>query len=357
MATSVLSPQEKLNRFYKFLNIPIREGWSENLQNDRKSWFYYLKSLNLITQNDFEAIYTQRKPLEPNPILNGYMQNIDRVFIGRVKKIDTCVDVGAGWGWITFWLLLSGSNKVYALGDPERTKYIERVLSIARSEGLIPQDAHCEYVTHFVRPGELKYDDMIPANSVDLIFLNDTLEHINDRIRKTFFKASAYHLKKGGALISRCHHSASPSMMNKLQQHWRRFDEREGNSQRLDFVQQHLPQLELTVQKQLAESIYGLDSIAAKELLETYTKTGDIPPRSAMLPPIDLSCDVVEEGLTDRERILPLIAEAGLQGYAYPFMLYRRKFAPLQGIARAIPGLFLSMHIGDDQIMYEARKV
>ena len=107
-----------------------------------------------------------------------------------LKPGEAVADLGAGSGYFTlrFARAVGPSGKVFAVDiDSEMLDYIERR---AKEEGL----ANVQRV--LAGP----HDPKLPAASVDLMFICDTLHHISDRA--TYYPLLARALRPGGRLVN-----------------------------------------------------------------------------------------------------------------------------------------------------------
>jgi SAM-dependent methyltransferase len=346
-----LPPRDRLERFYRILNIPIELGWQDALTDDKKNWYYYLFSLGALSRADLLEIYQRRRPLSPNRSIDTVLANIDYLSLqGQPRAI---ADIGSGWGLVTLWLLVSGVERVVSIGDPSRVAWIARVAEEARRKGLLPPQAKLEPVAKLIGPNDTQLFSGGEA-CLDLCLLHDTLEHIAPRTLPALLRLCQRALRPGGRFISVSHNSDNPGVMRSLEELWERIERDEYRPKRVAFIQARLPEAPIEEVERLADQTRGLDRGELDSVLSQrgLSSVRDRPP--AKRAPMDIDCDVVEEGYTDRSYVIPLLRQAGFSVRAYPFVRTRRRTAWLQGVVERLPEAFFRLHVLDERVVYEA---
>ena len=116
-----------LNNLIQILNIPLEEKWPGVQGKEAYTIYRYWNNLDLIDNSTLEAIQLGRRKLTINPIIKTFFKNINFHFPKSIYSNENVADVGSGFGFITFWLILNGANKVHTIGDSSRIGFIEKL--------------------------------------------------------------------------------------------------------------------------------------------------------------------------------------------------------------------------------------
>jgi len=190
----------KIEKLLKIYSIPIEEQWENYGDANSNTIYKYWLRLEIINKRQFDKFF-KNKSLHANPILIRYFKSIDDHFNPKYYEKGEVADVGSGFGHITFWLVLSGAYKVHTIGDPERIMFIERLYKRAVEKRLI-SDNVILIKPDFIKVGDKTLSNTISSSSLDLVLLNDTLEHITPRIFPSLVKSVHNDLKPKGLFIS-----------------------------------------------------------------------------------------------------------------------------------------------------------
>ena len=129
----------KIEKLLNIYSIPLQEDW--NIHGDKKSYntYKYWQNIGILNAKELDTLFI-KKCLDKNPVLINFFKSIDYHFNPKYYDQGLVADVGCGFGFITFWLILSGAKKVYSTGDPLRISFIERLYRSAVDKKLIPND-------------------------------------------------------------------------------------------------------------------------------------------------------------------------------------------------------------------------
>lgn len=106
----------------------------------------------------------------------------------------------------------------------------------------------------------------------------------------------------------------------------------------------------------LAQATRGCDSRALADAVAEFARDGSVSPTLRDAAPINIETDEVCEGRTSIVTVLDELRAAGFAAYAYPAMRESRRSALLQPVARAVPALFLKIHLFDDNTVFVATR-
>lgn len=345
----------RLKQLLQIFTIPLEENWEPWAQADEYTLYHYWKVLGLLSAEQYRAVFEERQ-LCNNVVLGRYFASLDDHFRPSYYHDGLVADIGSGFGFITFWLILSGAKRVYSIGDPDRIGFIEQLYQRTIEKGLLPE-GRIVFKPSFVKVGDTELGAGIAPNSLDLILLNDTLEHITARIFPSLVKATHHGLKPGGRFIARQQNTDSPKMLRRLQAVWEQSEAHEYIPQRLGLIQQYLPDIREADAQNLALKTRGLDSVDFYAALDQFNTNGTYPSHDLNVAPIDVIIDVPHEGDTGIPRIFERFQAEGFSSVkVYPDWNSSRKTAPFQWVARTFPQLFMHWHWGDQTSVFVMRK-
>lgn len=209
------------------------------------------------------------------------------------------VDFGCKYGHLLPYLVAKGASKVIGL-DAEQ-EYVEVGKSVF--EQVLP-DCQCELIE----------DGLIPLqpNSVDIIFVNEVISHINPAYLDTVFSEWARILKMGGIVfISDGNNAASQLCLKKLlplYEAWengpdgrstdRDYVAKSYLTRRKEIIRELLPDLAEDKVQYVAVNTSGLFGETLKKIILNYGKTGELierPYRSGTYPTNPRGSGVVME--------------------------------------------------------------
>lgn len=198
------------------------------------------------------------------------------------------LDFGCKYGHLLPYMVAKGASKVIGLdAEPE---YIDMAKTVF--ENVLP-DCQCELVT----------DGLIPLqpNTVDIIFVNEVISHVNPAYLDTVFSEWARILKMGGIVfISDGNNAASQLCLKKLLPLYEAWENGpDGRStdrdhvaksyltRRKEIVRELLPELDEDKVHYLAMNTSGLFGETLKKIVIDYGNTGELierPYRSGTYP-------------------------------------------------------------------------
>jgi hypothetical protein len=350
---------EHLNKRYQTLidifNIPLMYKWSEWSNPDQYTVYKYWHSLGLLNQTELDRIFTENC-LKPTSQLKKFFIDLDYHFRPKFYHRGAVADVGSGFGFITFWLLLSGAEKVFSIGDEKRINFIEQLYQKAVELKLL-EAGKLSVSPKFVKDGDISLAENIQDGSLSLVLLNDTLEHITPRIFPSLVKASYNNLANGGYFISRQQNTDSKKVFNNLISYWKNSEEQIFINQRLEIINKSISGIDADEAFKLAKHTRGMDSTDFYQSIKDYKTDKTIPGYNEVSPPIDIITDVPDEGDTGIARIISEFKKNNFTDVSvYPDFLASRKSAPFQIIAKKIPNIFLKNDIFATSTVFIARK-
>jgi hypothetical protein len=348
--------EDKLERLLKIINLQLDLEWDEFLRDDKRNIFYYFHSLGLISRETLDAIYARKARLRVNRPFRSFCAHLDYHFSPHYYSEETVIDVGAGWGAITFWLLLSGARVVFAIGDPVRTPFVTRLYEEALARGLLPEAKEVVSVPRLIRPGQVRFGPEIRDGGAALVLFHDVFEHISPRALPSALAASYAALRTGGRLVSKCHNSDAPGFVARLRPHWEAQEQEYLIPQRLRRIRDLLPGVDPGKAKEFAQRTRGLDAEGFQAAVALYRQKGAMPAVTPDLAPIDIDQNIVEEGYIRPAQVCQQMRTAGFEVLAYPAMMTSRRSRYLQPFARVFPSVFWRLHWFDESVVFVGRK-
>jgi 2-polyprenyl-3-methyl-5-hydroxy-6-metoxy-1,4-benzoquinol methylase len=347
--------KDKIDQFLEILNLPIVLGWDEYVINRDNNWYMYFHSLNLITKIDLESVYNERKPIQRNRMIESFLQDTDYHFTGDVKG-KSIADVGAGWGHISFWMLVNGAKKVYPIGDSYRSEFIQKLFTEIKSRNLIHEEAELLAAGRWISEGDEVIDPAIPIDSLDYCLFNDVFEHIPFYRLPSVVGCCYNNLKKGGKLISKTHNTNNPNTLREIKEYWSEIEEIKEIPSRSKIITEEFGIEEEDIVFELAKSTRGLVRSQFNIAINKYKEEKLMPDYDTEAPSYDIIHDEAHEGPTDLNRTLSIMHKVGFKATAYPAIYNRRKTRSFQGLAKALPGLFFGLHIFDQTVCFVGTK-
>ena len=333
----------RLEQLINIFSIPLRDNWENWTSPEGYTLYKYWKVLGLLNAQQYQQLFEECQ-LQSNAVMRRYFEGLDSHFKPAYYKGEAVADVGSGFGFITMWLLLSGAEKVYSIGDPDRIGFIQQLYEQAVAEGLLPA-GKLSLKPAFIKVGDQTLFEEIPPASLSLVLLNDTLEHITPRIFPSLVAASYHDLRPSGRFISRQQNTDSPKMLKRLQQVWESSEQQEFIPQRVRIIQNKLPNISQETTLTLAQKTRGLDQLDFYAALEQFDQEGTYPSHNLNVAPIDVEIDVPHEGDTGIPRICNTFKKQGFSKVkVYPDWSSSRKLAWLQGLSKGFPQPFMNWH-------------
>jgi hypothetical protein len=351
MNSSIIDRLENLLSIY---SIPLQEKWTE-VDKTEYTVYHYWKALGIINDSELADIFVKKKINLTSGFIN-YFRNLDKVFPPKYYYQGNVADVGSGFGFITFWNILSGANKVYSIGDPSRISFINRLYSAAVEQNILADNKLITRAEH-LKVGDTSLADSIQNNSLDLVLLNDTLEHISPRIFPFLVKSSFNNLKKGSHFISRQQNTSSKKMLSELKPYWDNVEKTYHIPLRLRIIQERVNNINEKDAQTLAINTRGLDSFDFDIAIDNFINNNVLPHLNPNIPSIDVSTDVPDEGDTNIKRICSEFKKQGFSHFkVYPDLMDSRLSRPLQGIAKIFPSVFFKLNLFDKTSVFKISK-
>lgn len=343
--------QNKIDQLLKIINLPIELGMEEFFSDENNNLYYYFYQLNLITKQEVEDIFSNKTPIVSNKHFKHFLENIDYHFCQNIEE-ETIADVGAGWGHVSFWMLLNGAKKVYSIGDPFRSRFIQELFDAATEKGLLPEDVELVSIGEWVDEGYLSLAKPIGSQELDRCVFIDVFEHIPFYRMPSLFKSCAFNLKEGGKVISTTHNTNSPRIMKEVLEYWDGVELNKEIPARKKVLQDlHSIEDQNTIEL-LAKNTRGMVRKEFDQAIEAYKNTGEIPVFQETAPTYDIHTDEAHEGPTDYVYLSKLMNAEGFETKVYPTTYNSHKTRWIQPIAKAFPNIFLNQHILDDDICF-----
>lgn len=337
-------------------NIPIEEKWDEIFGDNVYTVYQYWNALGLIDQKKLSSINSCNGIISYNSNINLFFKGIDCHYNPKIYRNGLVADVGSGFGFITFWLLLNGASKVYSIGDPVRTDFIKKLYSNAVLKGYLPENK-IVFKNELIKSGDVTLCEEIVDNSLNLVLLHDTLEHITPRIFSSLALASYNNLKKRGMLISKQQNTDSPLLLKKLYVYWDELENSKYKLQRKKKIVKIIHDISAEELELLSSNTRGLDITDFENAIMSYKNDKTIPVYIPNAPSIDIDENIPDEGDTSMVRVCSVLRDSGFKKIkVYPSFTHSKKFFYFQIFAKLLPQLFFKFHICDDTSVFVIKK-
>jgi len=347
--------KQRINILLKIFSIPLEEQWEFYSDKEAYTVYKYWSAMGLINQNEYNQLFID-KQLVPNIIIARFLEFFDYHFKPKYYKNGEVADIGSGFGYITFWLILSGAKKVHTIGDAKRIAFIEKLYKKAINKGLLPEKA-IAFKPEFIKVNDTTLSDTISPNSLSLVLLNDTLEHITPRILPHLAKSANNDLKQGGLLISRQQNTDSKSKMEFLIPYWNKQEEQLHIKQRLKLITDKITGIDRDDAQKLAENTRGLDRVDFFQAIENFKTSSVFPKKNTKLPPIFIEIDVPDEGDTNIKRVSDTLLNNGFSKVkAYADLPHTRRLSPIRIFDKVFPKIFLDNDKWNQASVFLAQK-
>jgi hypothetical protein len=344
---------QKLERLLRILNLPVRLKFGE-IKRETNVYDYWF-GLGLLSREQRDGIATGERPLESSSIIWRFFRDVDYFWSPTLYRGHQVADVGSGYGYISFWLILSGAKRVLSIGDPERVEFIKKLYAAAVDADLLPHDSLISR-GRLIEEGETSLLEGM-GSSLALVLMNETLEHVNPRVRPWLFRACFNNLVDRGQIISLQHNSDCPRTLRRLLRLWQDLEAKETLNQRMRWFRLRLPDADESTVLALGKATRGGDEASLERSLSEFLEGGAMPTGGSRLPPINISTGEVCEGLTTIRVVLEELRLAGFEPRVYPAMRHSRRSRYLQPLAKFVPMPFLKLHIFDENAVFVGRKL
>lgn len=332
---------KRLDKLIKIYNIPLENKWENCFEKENYTVYTYWKNLGLLDAQELNEINLGGE-LKRNKHITSFFKSLDYHFNTKYYINGEVADIGSGFGFVTFWLAISGASRVYVIGDKERVNFIERLYNEAISLELVEAGKLC-FVPRFVQVGDSSLAPQIKENSLAMILLNDTLEHISPRIFPSLVRSSYNGLEEGGYFVSRQQNTDSAKTMAALLQYWNQQEKSIHEPNRRKLIEDNIAKISKNNVNKLTKYTRGLDSVDFYAAIEEYKLNSAYPNYNPNSPSIDILTDVPDEGDTSINRILSEFRKYNFRKYSvYPDLLSSRRSKYAQPFARILPNLFFS---------------
>ncbi len=346
---------DRLEKLCAIYSLPLEQGWQDVNEPSGPSPYRYWLQLELLSKVQFEGVFRDGK-VSPNPILHSFFRSMNAHFPLDIVHGRSICDVGSGYGFMTFWSILSGAAMVYSIGDPVRIGFVERLYQAAIDAGLVPP-GRMRFRPNFVATGDTTLHPDIESGTLDLVLMTDTLEHITPRILPSLARAAHNDLREGGLFISRQQNTDSPGTARRLIPVWEMIEREVTFDQRLGIIKDAIPGITDMDARTLAKHTRGLDKPDFHGAVDRYRQDGTLPDHDLKVAPVDVLLDVPAEGDTGMVRIKAVFKNAGFKWTAvYPDLMSSRRSRFLQPLAYKLPGLFFGTHLFDASSVFVMRK-
>jgi 2-polyprenyl-3-methyl-5-hydroxy-6-metoxy-1,4-benzoquinol methylase len=346
----------KLDQFVQLLNIPIKLNWENYFKDENNNCYSYLKSLNLISSQELSDIYKQKRVLNRNLNIDVYIKDLNYHFNNGVKD-KRIADIGAGWGFLTFWLLLNGAKHLYVTGDEFRCDFILKIHEEGKKQGIFQKESKVTAICRWINYGDEVLDKLVELESIDLFVFNDVFEHIPFYKLPSVFQVCYNHLKKGGQIISKTHNTKNPNTLRAVIEYWSEIEEKKEIADRVAIIKKEYLNIEDEhVIQILAKHTRGMVRKEFIEALKKYIENGEIPKYNPIGTSYDILFDEAHEGPTDFDTVIGMMRKVGFQSKVFPAMYNRRRSRPFQRIAEVVPSVFFSLNIFDEAICFLGKK-
>ena len=347
--------EKRVEKFISIYNIPIEENWSEYLQNNYKNYYEYMIA-NGFTKYDTQDIPVNNYVLlEENNGIKQYLKRFDRYYLSPKKSVIKIADVGCGWGFLSFWLLLSGAKEINAIGFQYQIDFLNKLKEKIKEKNLFE---NIDRLKPVAKPliHNLKTIGDLPSNYLNLVIYNEVFEHIPDDLLEDAIKASYNTLSPGGKLISITHNTDNPQVFASIQKYWDRVDSDLFLPHRKKLIKDQIPEITEEELMRLATATRGLLSQAFNKAVSDYKINKKIPKLNKLLPAVDLNYDYICENFISPKEIIKKMQKTGFKSSVYCELGTSRKYFLFRPLVRMFKKTFLSINKFSHGIVFEGYK-
>jgi 2-polyprenyl-3-methyl-5-hydroxy-6-metoxy-1,4-benzoquinol methylase len=294
MQYSNIDMSQKINNYISILNIPCDNGidnFFDLSKNRDHNWYYYLFDFNNVSVDHYNKILNGESRLELDKHIYSYVNQITEDFQISSSKNQTIVDFGCGWGLLSFWLLQFPNKTVYAVGYRDQIEKIEKIYAIAVEKGFVHPSSKLITVSEPLTLNSIKLGIQIPSNGVDLVIMNDVIEHIHPSMYPNLVLACYNNLKNGGKVISKSHNTDNKSVITRLRSYWDQCEIDFLLDSRKKYIRGKNSNISDADIAKLAVHTKGYSMRMVDSAIKLFEQTAELMPVNNDLVPIDIKLD------------------------------------------------------------------
>lgn len=346
---------ERCEMLAKIYSIPIEEKWEKYLQDDHFNYVKYMLGLEIIDKQDQDLNTTSNVKIRNNRLFQNYFRKNHSYFeVDSIRNKDV-VDVGCGFGFLSFYYALSGARMVHAIGFPYQIEFLSKLFKRAHEKKLLPENAMIDLIP-------IPLDETsstiggLPKESVDFVFFSDVFEHLPDSILKNAIKGSFNVLRKNGKLISITHNTDNKAVLERMKHYWQGLEEATFEKYREGEILKQIPQIPAPALTELVKATRGMLVKEFEAAILQYKSTGTIPVRQKLMPAVDLTYDYICENYISPEYVNRIIHDAGFKSSYYPQLRHSRRFSLFWPFTRLFPSILMKSEALSQAVVFVGTK-
>ncbi|GEM_PF-5741442 len=350
-----LSFKQKKELFIRIFEIPVKENWKEYLQPDYLNYFDYLNNVLYDKGSENRQIYSDHLKIADDKYLNRFLRKSDYYY--KTKKLHNRIvaDVGCGFGYLAVWYALSGAKKVFAIGYPFQTEFINELTARAKKLNITDHSFQLEAIAHPLESGEATIGGLTPE-SVDFVFYNEVFEHLEEKLFLDALKATYNTLNENGELISLTHNSDNPQVLDGLKKWWTKLEVESCRNYRKIKIKEEVPEINEADLERLVTATRGLLSNEFSKSIQDYKVSGAIKMPERLLPAVDLKFDYICENYISPPHVLNMMRSCGFKASCYAGLMHSRRKMFFQPLARRFNQLFISLKKFSGTVIFAGTK-
>lgn len=344
----------KVEEFIRIFSIPLEEGWHDYRQSTSKdNYIVYMIGNQMIPDHSINS--SQPITITPNPGLYTYLYKSTKYFECEHYKNKVVIDVGCGFGFLSFWFLIWGAAEVIPIGFPFQIEFIEKLYKRACQLGLLKDTGKFTCLARPIKENDTSLGGM-EHNIADYINYCDVFEHLPEKIFSAALISSFHSLKKGGKLLSTCHNSDNPKVLNELRHGWDRMEQSSLIEFRKRKIAVSIPGIPDNALDQLGRNTRGLLKEEFTRAVEQFRTTGIIPPDASNKPAIDIENDYIFENYISPPEVIDAMNRAGFKVYCRPAIRHSKRFMPFWPVEKLLGSLLMKLNYLNTNVLFTGVK-
>lgn len=344
----------KVETFVRIFSIPLDEGWNDYKHSQAEdNYIIYMVGNQMIPFVAPDS--TQSITITPNAGLRTYLYKTTQYFECEKYKNKVVVDVGCGFGFLSFWFLLWGASEVIAIGFPYQIEFIERLYHRACKLGLLKDTGKFTCLARPVKENDTSIGGL-GHNFADYINYSDVFEHLPEKIFTSALISSYNSLKKGGKLLSTCHNSDNPQVLKELQRGWEQIEQSSFIATRKRKIVELIPNLPTGTLDQLSMNTRGLLKAEFIRVVEQFRSSGIMPPDASNKPAIDIERDYICENHISPPQIVSALKQAGFKASCRPAIRHSRRFMIFWPVEKLLGSLLMNFDYLNKNVLFTGFK-
>lgn len=345
-----------IEKFIRIYSIPIEEGWDEYLSDNYKNFYAYMVGLQIVDPDRFDIKDKSTYLIRNNPGLKTYFRKYSSYIPQENVRDKVVMDIGCGFGFLSFWFLLCGAKAVNAVGFHYQTEFIDKLKAAAGERGLLPAGGELITIARPLEKSNQTVGGMKPCHA-DLIVYIEVFEHIPDEIFQDAMTATFNTLKPGGLVVGVCHNTDNKSILSGISKGWEHVENSGLIDYRKKLICERIPDIAPDQLNRLALLTRGMmlkEFDLALEEFQLHGKLPSVPER--IRPAVDLSYDYIMENYISPPQIISQMKAAGFNAKCYPGIRHSRRYMVLWPFEKLFRGILMRLEAISKTVVFVGKR-